>query len=71
MGLMQGEDPHDLLARLAEDNTASGRFLVRPIEEADLPVEGGDLLTVAVAPVASAPVKASEVEAQVCVRFAN
>jgi hypothetical protein len=70
MGLTQTEDPEKLLARLADCDTASGRFLVRPIEEDDFQLDGSDTLTIAVAPVAVAPEKATEVEAQVCVRFA-
>lgn len=71
MGLTQAEAPEELLTRLSEDNTASGRFLVRPIEDADFQLDGSDTLTVAVAPVRIAPEKAPAVEAQVCVRFAR
>lgn len=71
MGLTQDEEPEALLAHLCETNTASGRFLVRPVEEADFQLDGSDTLIVAVAPVRIAPEKAPAVEAQVCVRFAK
>lgn len=52
------------LHALAPDDGPSGRFLYR-----DLPLDGADEITIAVAPVATAPATVAQVQAQLCVMF--